>query len=610
MLNQHMLTRHVTLYSRIVELSFWDWVYRYFEKPGRKVLSIYRNLPDTIRRSGIHIHPEVYASFTMFVTLIVTAITVLLGVLFFNMGLYLIIPVLVMVPFLTFVIVVHIPALIGSSRAGGIEGEIPYTTSYLSMLVISGLSPYIAFERIVRASRIFVKSSELAQRFILLVRVFGRDPLTAFSAISTRTPSATVKDLLAGYVTTVRAGGDVVDYLTKKARLLFSELLVKIKIVADRLAGILEAYLALVLLTLISLTVMYFITTSYAGALTFGISSSGMFLFLYIMLPMISGMIIYLTDIMQYKEPWIDYRPYIMFFGLTVPLTAFLVVFGMVLPSVLPPGHPLRESILTKSINEFLLLLATLFNLPRYTHYSIALATALVTATLPTVIYTGIVSREHKIVQGITRFLRDLVEVRKTGMSPEKSIVELSKRDYGVFSKYLKSIAMQLSLGIPLSRIIEGLFNKIIVWRAKVMLYILTDSIEVGGGSIEVMENLAWFAESVESIEEERKRSLRTLLIVPYMGAILASITVILMAAFMGSLQFGAGGAYYQAASTALPAIVINTYFMGLVAGKVSSGSVAAGFKHAVILTLITILVFLLTPTFELTLGGMLQSPV
>ncbi|MEM1719212.1 MAG: secretion system protein, partial [Thermosphaera sp.] len=55
---------------------------------------------------------------------------------------------------------------------------------------------------------------------------------------------------------------------------------------------------------------------------------------------------------------------------------------------------------------------------------------------------------------------------------------------------------------------------------------------------------------------------------------------------------------FRAAASTVLPSIVLNTYLMGLVAGKVGSGSVAAGFKHALILTIVTMLFFMFAKVF------------
>lgn len=590
-------------------MKFWDFVYKYFGKSGNWVIRIYPNLPENIRRSGMHIYPEVYASFIVFTTFISVVITIVLIRVAFMFGVLLSLPFIVLIPFLTFIILVNIPSLIGSSRAGGIEGELPYTAAYLSIMITSGLSPYVAFERISKAKKVFPKFSDISQKFILFVRVLGKDPLTAFSILAERTPSPSTRDLLTGYITTVRAGGDVGDYLTKKARLLFSEILVKMKIIADKLSGLLESYLALILLSTISLSVMYLVTLSLGATVTFGLSAEGMYIFLYILAPFLSAMTMYLTDLIQYKEPWIDYRPYIVFFGLTLPLAIFFIFFGLFLPSILPSTHPFINTFFVQGITWMLSFPAKYMNLETYLYPSVEIAMSLIIATIPSVLYAEYLSSEYKIVQGITRFLRDLVEIRKTGLSPERSIIELSRRNYGRFTKYLKKMAMQLSMGIPLSKIINELFRKIIVWRAKVLLYMMTDSIEVGGGTIEVMENLAWFAESVEAIDEERKKNLRVLLVVPYMGAILAAATIIMLTVFLGSLPLSTGP-YKYAASVTLPSIVINTYMMGLVAGKVSAGSVASGFKHALFLTLVTLVFIMLTSFMQVLLGGIITKPV
>ncbi len=577
-------------------MKFWDFIYKYFWWLGKGILKLYPNIPDSVRRSGMSIYPEVYASFIGFITILSAIVSIVLSIIIIYFQIFpLILSIIVIIPFLTLVFMANLPYLIGSGRAGALDGEIPYTTAYLSIMVASGVSPYGAFERISKARQVFPRSSDLSQRFVLLVRVLGRDPLTAFSILAARTPSATVKDLLTGYISTVRSGGDVIDYLTKKARLMFSEILVKMKIIADRLGSLLEAYLALILLTTIALSTLYFVNVAITAVALPALSGLTMFLVMYVLLPFLSIAVMYISDLVQYKEPWTDYRPYIVFFGITVPVTIFIIIFGLYLPSVLPEYHPFRQNPISLSIISTVNSIASLTNVPDYLHSSLMMTFALFIATLPSTIYTLFISREYKVIYGITKFLRDLVEIRKTGLSPERSIIELSHNNYGVFSKYLKRMAMQLSLGISLSRIISNLFKKIIVWRAKVLLYMLTDAIEVGGGSIENLENLAWFAESVDAIEEEKKKSLRTLLIVPYVGAIIVVATIILLAAFLGSLVIRIA-AYKAAAQITLPSIILNVYLMGLVAGKVSEGSVASGFKHAAILMLIAILVLLASP--------------
>jgi len=580
-------------------VRFWDWVYKHFDWLGKYILSMFPNIAAGIKKASMHISYEVYASFTGFITLLVTGVMLALTVilmLFTHNPILIVIP--IVAPVLTFFIMVSIPSLLASNRASSIDGEFPFFSSYLSTMVMSGLSPYIAFERVLRASNIFKRTSELAQRFIMLNRMLGKDPLSAFGELADRTPSSRVKETLSGYVATVKAGGDVVDYLNKRSRLLFNEMLVGMKIVADRLGGLLESYLAMVLLTMISFTVLYFVTAGFSGIVPFGLSSGSMFLFLYIVMPLLSGVIIYLADVMQYKDPFMDWKPYIVFFATFMPIFLFLSIFGIFLYQSLPSGHPLKENPVVSFIGQ-LLLLFNLGNPPGFTVSSIALSTALIIASIPSAIYYIYASREYKVVRGITRFLRDLVEVRKTGLPPERSIIELSTRDYGVFTPHLRKMAMQLSMGIPLRRIVDELLKKIKSWTGQVLLFILTDSIEVGGGTVEVLENLAWFAESVEAIEDEKKRSLRTLMIVPYMGGILSAVTVIYMTSYMAKLPIQVG-AFNQAAGMVLPSIVLNNYLMGLVAGKVSSGRLISGLIHGIMLTVFTLLMLLGSSLFSL----------
>lgn len=577
-------------------MKFWDRVYRYFGDYADDILRVTPSLSRNLRRSNIHIHTEVYASLVLFVLVVSAGIAVAIGVLGFFIGFPFIIPLVVVIPVLAYLLMLVIPSLIAGSRATAIDGEFPYTISYLGIMVMSGLSPYIAFERILKGSVIFQKTSELAQRFVLLNKILGKDPLTAFAMLSDRNPSSRVRETLSGYISTVKAGGDVIDYLNKRARALFNDLLVAMKIIADRLGGLLESYLAIVLLTMISFTVLYFVTASYSGVIAFGIDTGTMALLLYILMPFISVAIIYLGDVMQYKEPWMDWRPYYMFFGVTIPMATVLSLLGIVLY-----GNPsYRTNPLVSVVHDLLVLPMSFSDIPpnlTFVESSIALSMALILSLIPSMIYAEYVAKEYTIINGITRFIRDLVEVRKTGLPPEKSIIELSSRDYGVFSKYLKKIALELMLGVPLRKIIDELFKKIKPWRAKVLLFILTDSIEVGGGTVDVLENLAWFAESIEAIEAEKKRSMRTLMIVPYLGAVLTAFTIVFMAVYMGRIPL-ASGQFRAAASTVLPSIVLNTYLMGLVAGKVGSGSVAAGFKHALILTIVTMLFFMFAKVF------------
>ena len=124
---------------------------------------------------------------------------------------------------------------------------------------------------------------------------------------------------------------------------------------------------------------------------------------------------------------------------------------------------------------------------------AIGLAFSLIVISIPIAIVDYSYSKkEGGILQGVTRFLRDLVETRKTGLSPERCIQALSKRDYGKFSNHLKTMSSGLSWGLSLRKIFDDFSNKVKNWLSQVNMYLLIDSIEIGGGAEESSATAWW----------------------------------------------------------------------------------------------------------------------
>jgi flagellar protein FlaJ len=186
-----------------------------------------------------------------------------------------------------------------------------------------------------------------------------------------------------------------------------------------------------------------------------------------------------------------------------------------------------------------------------------------------------------------------MVETRKTGLSPERCIKSLADRNYGEFSKHLKMINLRLSWGEPLSKIYEDFSHKVKNWLSQINIYLLVDAIEVGGGKEESLETLAEFAESSRTLENERKKLLRPMLFVPYIGAILLTATVILLVQFFTGSP-GSSSSMTMSLSelnrTLLTPLILHSFMIGLVAGKVSSGRVSAGFKHGIFLVIASLI--------------------
>ncbi|OYT55829.1 MAG: secretion system protein [Desulfurococcales archaeon ex4484_217_2] len=584
--------------------DFWNFIYSKFRFMGKVILYIFPNIPQNIKSANIRLYYEVYACFVGFLFLVSLAVSVtvivstILFVTYVNELIIATVVFFVLLPALMLVFFGQLfPKAMAASRGASMDQEVPYAVAYLTIMATGGLSPHRAFERLAGAKDVFRRISYYASRFIVVVKALGKDPITAFDDLARRSPSDMFRDLLLGYAATIRVGGDLYDYLKRKVQGLFMDLVSKMRIAGDRMATILEAYLAIIIFVMLAMDAIYLINTSIPAVSIPAFSGVTLFLFSYILLPFISGAIMYIADVLQYKEPWTEIRPYIVYFGISLPLM-FIFSVEMFLPFYLPKTH-----VIYKTFEPFVIVLSHMgevMNIDPAFLSSIGLGLALVIPTLPAAIYEIIISREVRgLTKGITSFLRDLVEVRKTGLSPEKCIIVLSARDYGIFSKHLRDMAMRLSLGFSLSRIYSLLVSKIRAWRAKVFLYILTDAIEVGGGSPETLESMAWFAEMSEHVEKEKAASMRTLMVIPYIGAITVIISMVFLAVFMKSLALSVG-AYRNALMLVMPATILNVYIMGLVTGKIANGTVSSGFKHAIILSGLTLILLLTSSVFEI----------
>ena len=168
----------------------------------------------------------------------------------------------------------------------------------------------------------------------------------------------------------------------------------------------------------------------------------------------------------------------------------------------------------------------------------IAIAASLFVATAPAaVVHVRLSKTKNSMEQGVTSFLRDLTEVRKTGLSPEKCIESLSKRDYGAFSKELRKISAEISWGIPIKKVMMDFLTRTRSWMVQIVMFLLVETIDVGGGTIAMIESLARFNNLTQEVDKEKKMSVRPYVMMPYLASILLVATTVMMMSF--STGFG-----------------------------------------------------------------------
>jgi len=558
------------------------WSFRIF---GRAAPSFLRNVfefKDYLDRAKIKIYAETYVSLMFFVaTLTLPASITSLVILY----LYGFMPIIFLVPLPFYVMAgfLMIPISRAGDRASNLEREMPFASAYISVMASGGIAPYASFKRLSEIELMPAMRSE-AREIIKDVEIFGVDPLTAIEHAAKKNPLDIFKDFLAGYASTVIIGGDIGHFLERKAEDIFKTRALRVKAAAERLGMLLETFIIVMVLMSLCFYILFSVESIYSVGMGL---SSGIILYTYVFTPMLSMMFIYLAHSMQPKTPVVDMRPYKVF-GVcgAVAIIIFLLLtdfMGFVTVPFFTQFH-------------------SVIDLP------VAIAITLFIATAPAAVVNSKISKRRTSIEfGINSFLRDLTEVRKTGLSPEKCIESLSNRDYGEFTRELRKISAEISWGVPVKKVIMGFVKRTKSWMTQIIMFLLVETIDVGGGTIAMIESLARFNNLTHEVEKEKKMAVRPYIMMPYFAAILLVATTTMMIGFTAStLGVGAPG---QAATgggkdlgpmitTFVTSCIFHSYLIGIVAGKISEESVAAGFKHASLLVIIAVATAKLAPIF------------
>jgi len=561
--------------------TFEAWSFRLFGGIAPFFLKHIFQFKDMLERARIKIYPETYVSLMFFVatlTIPVTVISIVFLVLFGFM------PIIFLIPFPFYVMVgfLLIPMSKASDRASGLEREMPFAAAYISVMASGGIAPYTSFKRLSKVELMPAMCGE-AREIIKDVEIFGIDPLTALEVAAKKNPLDTFRDFLSGYASTVIIGGDIGHFLERKAEEIFKTRALRVKAAAERLGMLLETFIIVMVMMSLCFYILFSVDSIYSVGVTL---YSGIILYTYLFTPLLSLMFIYLAHSMQPKTPIVDMRPYKVF--------GVCGVIGIIL-------FLLLTNFMGAVSVPFFSSLQTIIDLP------LAITIALFVATAPAaIVHMKFAKEKAGMEQGITSFLRDLTEVRKTGLSPEKCIESLSKRDYGVFSKQLRKISSEISWGVPVKKVIMQFLKRTKSWMTQLVMFLLVETIDVGGGTIEMIESLARFNSLTQEVEKEKRMSVRPYIMMPYLASILLVATTIMMLSFTtGTLGVGVVSGQASAPkdfsgmkTIFLTSVIFHSYLIGVVAGKISEESVAAGFKHAAILVIVAVVAAKVVPLF------------
>jgi archaeal flagellar protein FlaJ len=545
---------------------------------------VFPSLKGALERGRVKMYPETYVSLMFFCALLTLPISIISVILVIKLS-FLPLLILAFLPLFVVAGFLVVPMNNASDRSIGLERELPFAAAYISVMSSGGIAPYNSFKRLTEVNLMPAMKKEAAD-VVKDVEIFGTDPLTALEHAAKKTPLDLFRDFLGGYASTVIIGGDIGHFLERKAEDIFKARALRIKAAADRLGMLLETFIIVEVMMSLCFYILFAVnnlsTTSATPRPSILSDYSGMLLYTFIFTPMLSIMFIYLAHSMQTKTPVTDNKPY-KIFGISCigAIVAFLLLtnfFGLT-------HLPIFTQLQTLGLD-----------LP------IALAISLFISAAPAaMVHIRLQATKNSMEQGVASFLRDLTEVRKTGLSPEKCIESLSKRDYGSFTKELGKISTDISWGIPIKQVMMDFLHRTKSWMVQIVMFLLVETIDVGGGTIAMIDSLARFNNMTQETEKEKKMSVRPYVMMPYLASILLVATTVMMM----SLTTGISVPGTQAAgpdplmqTVFLSSVIFHSYLIGIVAGKISDDSVASGLKHASVLVIIAIVAAKLIPQF------------
>ncbi len=211
-------------------------------------------------------------------------------------------------------------------------------------------------------------------------------------------------------------------------------------------------------------------------------------------------------------------------------------------------------------------------------------------------------NRQREKEEKFLEFSRDLVEMVRSGTPVGKSIINLRKRQYGSLSYHVAKLANQLTIGITLTNALKTFAketNSPVISRAVGLI----SEAERAGGNIEtILESVANSVAQVEKLRKERQASVSNLVTQGYMIFFVFVIIMLVMEfkilPLVADLQTGEGLSLEvnkldpdEFSKPLFFMLLVQSFFAGLVIGKISEGSLKAGVKHSFVLLTVTLLV-------------------
>ncbi len=226
--------------------------------------------------------------------------------------------------------------------------------------------------------------------------------------------------------------------------------------------------------------------------------------------------------------------------------------------------------------------------------------------------------RQQEVSERFLEFSRNLAESVMTGTPISKSIINMSRKNYGALSPYIVKLGNQISLGIPVNHAFQTFAHDVdnpVISRA---VSLMSEAERAGGEIDYILDSVSRSIAEVEKLREERKAAISGLVVQGYIIFFIFIVIMLIMefkilplATQVTSITgLGGGASLTGSSSNSLDAsqladlflylLLAQGLFTGLVIGKLAEGSIKAGVKHSFIMM---VSAFLISAAVKLIFG-------
>jgi len=475
-----------------------------------------------------------------------------------------------------------------------VERELPFAVMIFTLMAASGVSPYDSWKKMRRLSFMPTFKKE-ADEVVRQVEVLGKDLLTVMYQRSERTDSKLYRNFLGGFISSVRSGGKIVNYMKSELKAIFELRHNALTRSVEKIATLVEAYT--VMLIVVLCTYILFIVFSSTNTLELlantSLSTSPIMSYLtaFLIMPILSLIFILAAHNMQ-KSAFEELRDLYKKASIIIAAVGIVLLVFILVPSLLESMKPV--------------------GLPEIVTIGLVVA-----SLLPAIQYWRIAKINYNAEDSMPRFIRDVTESQKIGLSPEKSIIQATKRkDYGPFSKFLELMRSQIEWGVPLRKTFSNLRQEIRSWFVTINFAMMIETIEIGGNSTQSLEILSEYSEKERELQINRRALLKPYIILAFIWSILIAVTttIVALTTYMmtqvvsTSLSTVAFMAMQDQIRMFSVGIILQCWISGFFIGKISEGNFGAGFQYSALLAATAYLSLILSQQF---LSGMFGiSPI